>query len=331
VALRQKYGKTWRSPDPGGRGTDRMFRDFFKLWLRITFGPLFWIVAVQMAWAMVLLFWIHAYVSPSPGRAGPSAGIFGWGLVFLGLMLLGVNVVVIHFARQATHSRAVKDFISRVSHDLRSPLASVKLHLETLLTRETTPEQSRECLDAAWQDLGRLEAGIEGVLMASRLERQKLAIDAHTLGFRDFLQRYFARKCPAVILGGGHLESGRLEDLWVRADPPLLEKILDNLVDNALYHCPPGVNIRISLAKKNHFAVLTVGDDGPGIARKERRKIFRMFYRTPQNRGRGTGLGLFIVAGLVKAHGGQVWVDNPGLGSAFHVALPLVEEGERRS
>jgi signal transduction histidine kinase len=100
---------------------------------------------------------------------------------------------------------------------------------------------------------------------------------------------------------------------------------MDNLVDNALRHCPPGVRIRVALTRMRQLALVTVADDGPGIAARERRKVFRPFYSV--SRGRGTGLGLFIVASLVKAHGGQVWVENPGVGSAFQVALPLCGKG----
>lgn len=299
-----------------------MSRDLLKLWLRISIGPIFWIVAVQMAWTMILVFWIHAYVSRNP-----SLGFFGWGLFFLGLILFGVNVVAVHFAREAAHSRAVKDFISRVSHDLRSPLASVKLQLETLLKREISPEQARSCLNAAWEDLGRLEKGIEGVLMASRIERQKLQIDGRFLDLGDFLQRYLARKQEAVTQSGAHLHGGNIPSLVVFADQGMLEKILDNLVDNALCHCQRGVHIQVSARRRNHSAEVIVADDGPGIERRDRRRIFRMFYRTRPNQGVGTGLGLFIVAGLVKVHGGQVWVEAPGTGSAFHVSLPLAEEG----
>jgi hypothetical protein len=266
-------------------------------------------------------------VRPHAAKAAPSLGLFTWGLVFLALMIFGLNVLVIHFAHQAAQNRVVKDFVSRVSHDLRSPLASVKLHLETLLKREISPEQTRDCLDAAWQDLGRLETSIEGVLLASRMERQKLRIEAHPLDLGDFLERYLARKREFVVRNGGHLHIGSLQNLWIQGDPAMMERILDNLVDNALCHCPPGVRIGVSLAQKNHLALLTVADDGPGIAPRESRKIFRLFYRASAARGRGTGLGLFIVASLVKAHGGHVWVESPGVGSTFQVALPLGEEG----
>ena len=302
-----------------------MFKDFLRLWVRITFGRLFWIVAVQMAWAMVLLFWILAYARPGSARHG----LFGWGLAFLALIILGVNVLVIHFVRQAAHNRVVKDFVSGVSHDLRSPLASVKLHLETVLKRQLSPETARDCLEAALQELGRLESSIEGVLTASRLERQKLRIEAHPLDLGDFLRGYLERKRDLVVRGGGRLHIGSLEALPVQADPAMMEKILDNLVDNALGHCPPGVNIRVGLARQDHRALVTVADDGPGIPLRERRKVFRLFYRAASARGRGTGLGLFIVASLVKAHGGQVWVECPEAGSRFQVALPLDEGGGR--
>ena len=302
-----------------------MFKDFLRLWVRITFGRLFWIVAVQMAWAMVLLFWILAYARPGSARHG----LFGWGLAFLALIILGVNVLVIHFVRQAAQNRVVKDFVSRVSHDLRSPLTSVKLHLETVLRRELSPETARDCLEAALQELGRLETRIEGVLTASRLEREKLRIEARSLDLGAFLRAYLERKRDLVVRGGGHLHIGALDALPVRADPAMMEKVLDNLVDNALAHCPPGVHIQVSLARQDHHALVTVADDGPGIPPREQRKVFRLFYRADSARGRGTGLGLFIVASLVKAHGGQVWVECPAPGSAFQVALPLDEDGGR--
>ena len=307
-----------------------MLKDFLRFWVRISFGSLFWIVAVQMAWAMLLLFWILAYLRRHAAVAAPGAGLFGWGLGFLALMILGVNILVIHYAQQTAQNRVVKDFVSRVSHDLRSPLASVKLHLETLLMRAIGPEQARECLEAAWQDLGRLEARIESVLLAARLERRKLRIEAHPVDLGDFLARYLARKRETVVRSGGRLEAGPLPALPVQADPALLEKIMDNLVDNALGHCPPGVRIRVELARKGRLAQLTVADDGPGIAPGDRRRIFRLFYRAAAARGHGTGLGLFIVASLVKAHGGQAWVDSPGAGSSFQVVLPLGESGGRQ-
>jgi signal transduction histidine kinase len=304
-----------------------MDRETLRQWVRITVGPVFWIGAVQVAWTIVLLLWISAFTASGPPSAALGRGTMVAGLVLLGLMLVGVTVLVIHLARQVAHSRAVKDFISQVSHDLRSPLTTVKLHVETLLRRELSPEQSRACLDAASQELERLERGIEGVLMASRLERQKLQIAARPVPLVAFLERYSESKRDSVGLRGATLEIGALPELTVSADPAFLEKMLDNLIDNAVLHCQPEVRIRVSVIEQSRCAVVSVADDGPGLPRREWRRVFSMFYRGPKGRRhrKGTGLGLFIVAGIAKAHGGRAWVESagPGRGCQFRVALPL--------
>jgi signal transduction histidine kinase len=301
-------------------------REALRQWVRITVGPVFWIAAVQVAWTVVLLLWIYAFTASGPAA---SRGVLVAGLILLGLMLLGVTVLVIHLARQVAHSRAVKDFISQVSHDLRSPLATIKLHLETVLRRELSREQSRTCLEAASQELDRLERSIEGVLTASRLERQKLQIATQPIALDQLLRRYLDIKRNAAELRGAELAVDELKPLVVTAEPAMLEKLMDNLVDNALLHCPRGVRIRVSVTEQSRCAVVTVSDNGPGLDRRERKRVFRMFYRGPKSRGhrKGTGLGLFIVAGIAKAHGGRAWVDSPGpgLGSQFRVALPLAE------
>ncbi len=241
-----------------------------------------------------------------------------------------MNILVIHFAHQAAQSRVVKDFVSRVSHDLRSPLASVKLNVETVLKRELSPETGPGLPRdrpggnwAAWRPASRASSRPPGWSGASCGSRRIPWISANSS------RGYLERKRDLVARSGGFLHIGPLQAPPVQADPAMMEKILDNLVDNALGHCPPGVHIRVSLTRQNRLALVTVADDGPGIPPKERDKVFRLFYRAKAAQGRGTGLGLFIVASLVKAHGGQVWVECPGVGSCFQVALPLDEDGGR--
>jgi len=113
-----------------------------------------------------------------------------------------------------------------------------------------------------------------------------------------------------------------------------MRHLLDNLVDNALLHCGPKVRVQLSVTEQGRCAVLVVADDGPGLDRSEWRRVFRMFYRGRQSsRARGTGLGLFIVAGIAQAHGGRAWVDSPGPGKgcSFQVALPLDVPGPQPS
>jgi signal transduction histidine kinase len=300
--------------------------------LRIPVAPTVWIGVVQTAWTVTLVAWIIFFVSWRTRR--PEAGwtplVVGIGL--LALLLSAAIVVVIHFSRQVAHNQAMKDFVSQVSHDLRSPLATVKLHLETLKLRELDPTQREECLSMALVELGRLESGIEGVLTASRIERSALRLDLGPLELKPFLDGYASFKKREIEPMGAALswEAERAPALVARADAAALRRLLDNLVDNAVRHCQRGVQVRLELAEQARCAVLAVADDGPGLPEKEHKKVFRMFYRAPSVRrhAKGTGLGLFIVSGIAKAHGGRAWVESEGAsrGCVFRVAVPLSKE-----
>jgi signal transduction histidine kinase len=305
----------------------------WKTWLRIPTGPVFWIVAVQSAWTISLVFWI-LYAVDRHGRL-PEEGwwVLASGIVLLAVIFVGVTVISVHMGRQVAHNRKVKDFISQVSHELRSPLATVKLHLETMQLRRLSPAQQRQCLDTAMMELRRLESGIEDILTASRIERQKLRIAVETVDLVPFLTRYVEQKLGAVQARGAGLTfaSEGVPDLTVAADPVLLRQVLDNLVDNAVVHGQPGVQVSIELGEQSRCAVISVRDDGPGLPRRELRRVFRMFYRAAPSGGRpqrrGTGLGLFIVSSVARAHGGRAWVESngEGTGCTFRVALPLAE------
>jgi signal transduction histidine kinase len=198
--------------------------------------------------------------------------------------------------------------------------------------RDLTPEQNKECLGLALTELQRLESGIEGVLTASRVERAGLRLDAHLEDIGCLLTEYVESKTDEVKLKGGVLEAGPMPQMWANVDRSLFRQMLDNLVNNAILHCQNGVTIRISLAEQGGCAVISVLDDGPGLDRQEWKKVFRMFYRAPKasNPGSGTGLGLFIVAGIATAHGGRTWVDSDGEGCGcnFRVAFPLNTKGK---
>jgi len=297
--------------------------------LRFPVAPTAWIAVVQTAWTVTLVFWILFFTTwrTSHPEAGWAPLVVGIGL--LALLLVAAIIVVIHFARQVAHNKAMKDFVSQVSHDLRSPLATVKLHLETLKLRELEAAQREECLTMALTELGRLENGIEALLTASRIERSALRLDLAPLDLKPFLDEYAAFKKREIDPLGATLswESESAPALVARADGAVLRQMLDNLVDNAVRHCQKGVRVRLDLAEQSRCAMLSVADDGPGLDVKEHKRVFRMFYRGPPSRrhAKGTGLGLFIVAGIAKAHGGRAWVESQGLGKGctFRVAVPL--------
>ncbi|HPY17049.1 MAG TPA: HAMP domain-containing sensor histidine kinase [Polyangiaceae bacterium] len=307
-----------------------MSRTAMSRWWKIPAGPVFWMVTVQVAWTITLVAWIIYFVERREELEGWSTLVAG--ILLLCLLLAGVTVIVIHFGRQVAHNRAVKDFVSTVSHDLRSPLATVKLHLQTLEYRTLSPEQQTLCLATALEELNRLESGIEDILTASRVERGNLRLDKDPVELADFLTSYCDDKGRMLSLHDAVLSwtPPQTQRFKVRADPKLLRQMLDNLIDNALVHGPRGVKIDLGLSERGGAAVIHVSDNGPGIVRSQRKKMFRMFYRAPGHRKhrKGTGLGLFIVASIAKAHSGRAWVDSDGAGkgSTFHVAIPFAKE-----
>ena len=125
-----------------------------RRWWRIPAGPIFWMVTVQVAWTITLVAWISYFVEPTQ-RARELAARSSRASFCSCLMLAGVTVIVIHFGRQVAHNRAVKDFVSTVSPRSALPLATVKLHLETIQApRDSTPEQQHACLDTALTSSG---------------------------------------------------------------------------------------------------------------------------------------------------------------------------------
>lgn len=299
-------------------------------WWRIPAGPIFWMITVQVAWTITLVAWILYFVDRRNEFEGWSTLVAG--ILLLCLMLAGVTVIVIHFGRQVAHNRAVKNFISAVSHDLRSPLTTVKLHLETIKIRQLEPKQQEACLDTALDELGRLESGIEDILTASRIERKSLRLHKERLDMVSFLGAYHAGKSERVKMAGAQLQwtPPKTDAFVVHADPNLLRKLMDNLVDNAVAHGQRGVQVELELIEHGGTAVIGVRDNGPGLARAERKKVFQMFYRAVGRRvhRHGTGLGLFIVASIAKAHRGRAWVDSdgPGKGCHFRVAIPFANK-----
>lgn len=298
-----------------------------KKWWKIPAGPVFWMIVVQVAWTITLVAWIRYFVDRRQQLEGWSTMVAG--ILLLMLVLTGVTVIVIHLARQVAHNRAVKDFVSRVSHDLRSPLSIVRLHLETIQLRELSKSQHDACTTTALTELNRLEKGIEDILAAARIERKGLIVRTEELELAGFLRQYAETRRENLPMLGADLRCEIDPRLRVVSpcDSDLLCQALDNLLNNATTHCPRPVEIVLELTTDGGSAIVSVKDNGPGIQRTERKKVFRMFYRASTERqlSKGTGLGLFIVASIAKAHRGRAWVECPTEGGCrFRISLPTL-------
>ena len=313
-------------------------------WFRKLFSPLAAFIAIQVVWVLIVVFWVSWFIGrhqefrrlAEQYKPDLLAGYsFDWlvlaeGLVLLLAILVGVYVIFLYWQRQSSLNRRQREFISQVTHELKSPLASIRLHLETIRLRKPSPERIERFLDTMLDDTTRLENHISNLLMAARLERGFGGGEHHTRDFSEFVTQFLERKRDKLPEGGSlawRIEPG----VRVEFDPEGMEMALRNLYENAILYSLASPEIEVNLSREGGSrCFLTFSDQGRGMEKRDLRKVFRMFYRvrSEDENIRGTGLGLYIVRSIVERHGGRVRATSPGpgKGTAFLVSLPLARE-----
>ncbi len=233
-------------------------------------------------------------------------------------------------ARAATLARsdALKStLLSSVSHELRTPLAAIKGSVSSLLEDETivswNPAQRREFLLTIDEETDRLTRLVANLLDLSRIEAGVLRPQREPYGLDELLWGAVARLAPDVAT---RVQLRIPADLpLVPLDPILMDRVVGNLLENALKYSPPASVVTLAVRHRDDTVELSVTDRGPGVAPDERERIFERFHRAAPTRAiTGLGLGLALSRALIEAHGGRIRVEGaPGGGAAFIVALPL--------
>lgn len=308
-------------------------------WLKKLANPLMALIGIQLVWGLVVFFWIYWFMGRHREfrelamRYRPellSRG-FDWivlveGLLLLVIIMVGVYVMFLYWRRQSNLYREQKDFISQATHELKSPLASIKLHLETIRLRKPPPEKLERFLDTMLEDVERLDDLTSNFLMAAKLEQRRRASQYPVVDLSELLGSYLERKRDRLPEGGSialDIEGG----VKVAIDAEGFKTVLRNLFENAILYSPATPEIRVALRREGTRCVLTFQDSGMGIEAGDLKKVFRKFYRVrrPGETIRGTGLGLWIVRTVVREHGGTIGVASPGIGrgTVFTITLPL--------
>lgn len=238
--------------------------------------------------------------------------IVGEGAVFLALLIFGHIKIRNTFKKETALANQQRNFLLSITHELKTPLASTRLQLETLLKRELEREKQKEILTNAISDTDRLDKLVENILLAARIDNRSFEVQREVTDLSFFVEsivkanwRWLQQKHEIAL----NIEPGILYAI----DKMGFESILLNLLENAVKYAPAGSGIELSLVKKNNKIMLYVKDEGPGIADSEKQMIFRKFYRSGNEETRqtkGTGLGLYIVKYLVEKHGGNIIAKN---------------------
>jgi hypothetical protein len=224
-----------------------------------------------------------------------------------------------------------RDLLANVSHDLRTPLTTLLAHLETLQMKqsELTLEERSEYLAIATRQSRRIGLLVEQLLEAAKLEAGQVAVNVEPFAIGELLQDVVQKFALAARDRGVALEVDAMAAAtMVNGDIALLERVLDNLIDNALRHTPAGGCVTVQSEPRGGRVRIAVTDTGPGLTAEETKRVFDRFYRGDPGRSTRSGqsgLGLAIVKSILELHGSEVAVaSQPGHGASFYFDLPIV-------
>jgi signal transduction histidine kinase len=254
------------------------------------------------------------------------------GFIFFAILIAGVVLNTVFLVREIRRNERQDSFLNAVTHELKTPIASVRLYLDTLQRHPGDESQRQRFYAIMRSDTDRLLATVEQVLKAGELGQRERVQQRSRIELRTLVA-----ECVAVTLSRHHLpaEAIQVEDvpgnvrLFVSAYPEDMRTAILNLLDNAVKYSPQGVNVRCRLSIEHYtWAVLSVADNGLGIQARDLRRIFKRFYRAASNdrvKIKGTGLGLFLVRTIVRQHGGDIRAtsEGPGKGATMILKLPL--------
>jgi signal transduction histidine kinase len=254
-----------------------------------------------------------------------------FGIIFFLLIITGLVLNTTFLIREIRRNEQHDAFINAVTHELKTPLASIRLYLETLKKLELDETKRQEFYDVMLADNDRLLLTVEQVLRAGKSGQRRRKLNLRKVDIGEL-----AQECVSLTMVRHNLdvnavkfsESANGERPQVKADAEELRAAISNLLDNAVKYSGKDVHVSVEVATLNDKKVaVRIADSGMGIPSAQLKSIFKRFYRVPGRvmaRIKGTGLGLFIVRSVVERHGGRVFAESegPGHGSKFTIELP---------
>ncbi len=250
--------------------------------------------------------------------------IAGEGLVFIVLLIAAFLRVRSTFRKEAALAVQQNNFLLSVTHELKSPVASLRLQLETLQRRELEKERQKDLLSSAIADTDRLNTLVENILLAAKIGSAPFELNKEPVNLSEYVEECL-RRAVSIYRPEQEIAQDIQPNISFAIDKTIFPSVLFNLFENAVKYSPPGSTITITLRQQGNGVILSVADEGAGVPDREQEKIFRQFYRLGNEETRktkGTGLGLYIVRSLLEKHNGKISVrNNRSKGSVFEVIL----------
>jgi signal transduction histidine kinase len=260
-----------------------------------------------------------------------------FGIIFFAIIITGLVLNTIFLVREIRRNEQHDAFLNAVTHELKTPIASIRLYLETLQKRDVTENKRQEFYGVMLADSNRLLNTVEQVLQASRTRDKNHLLNISEINLAMLLGEAIERIRTRYDLNNDAISFAQIDsEIKISGDSDELQTVFTNLLDNAVKYS--GKEIKVSVAAKSlneKIVVVRIKDSGIGISPAELKRIFKRFYRVPSpqtQKRKGTGLGLFIVRSIIKKHGGRIFAESKGdgAGSTFTVQLRKVENGKRK-
>ncbi|PPL00849.1 His Kinase A (phospho-acceptor) domain-containing protein [Parapedobacter indicus] len=279
----------------------------------VLFYFLVFYATAQLVWWGVLL------IESQPDR---KAMIIGEGIFFMLIFMVGALKLKRAFVREHKIQQQQQNFLLAVTHELKSPLASIKLAIQTILKRDLSKEQRDQFLSNSLKDIERLDDLVGNVLIATKLENLRYNFPKEQIDLTELVKNVAGRlqihSCTSQVI-----KTELQSDIQIEGDRFAITNVVTNLIENAVKYSPPCAHVVVKLAAENGNVLFSVADHGIGIADHEKKLIFNKFYRVGNEdtrKTKGTGLGLYIVKTVLERHRAQISIkDNVPSGSIFEV------------
>jgi two-component system sensor histidine kinase CiaH len=249
--------------------------------------------------------------------------IVGEGGVFLILLFLGIWWIKKNVWQDLKRAQKEKNFLLAVTHELKTPIAAIRLNSQTLKNRKLTEEQSQDLCADIISESNRLETLVSNILLATQFEQNSSLGNWHTVDFSSLIEvqlKRFQQLFPTRIVN-----STVQSNVYLEGEENMLISLLFNLLENSTKYSPENEPIDITLRSSEHLILLEISDKGIGIPKEERKAVFEKFHRVGNEQTRsqkGTGLGLYIVKEICKAHKAEITIgDNSPCGSRFQITF----------
>lgn len=284
----------------------RLKNPIFLIYLLVVY------VILQFSWWLYLIFSLYKKIYINQALLEQKKWmLFGEGSVFIIILLLGVLFILRAFKFERELSRQQENFVLSITHELKTPISSIQLYLQTLQKRELDLEKRNEIYDRSLTEINRLDGLVSNLLLTRSIENATFFMNKQPAELSNFIQSKIELLRKSILKD--HSIEVKLDEIVLNIDSIGFESILINLLENAAKYSPKKSTIHIQLSDNNNHVLLLIKDEGIGIEKGKREKVFSKFYREENEmtrKSKGTGLGLYITKYLVEQHNGQIQLED---------------------